>query len=92
MKSPKKVKAIKQTPAYFVSLKFGDTLLEGSGDTVLAALKAIKKPVKIVTKSVLTVSGGGKTHSRPLTVPMAIRLFYPAAQQHHAKNLSISLK
>ena len=75
-----------------VTLKLGDTTLEGSGDTVLEALRAIKKPVKITTKSILTVTKGDKKHSRGLTVPLAKRLFYPAAQQYHAKNLELLLK
>lgn len=75
-----------------VSLKFGATSLEGTGASVLEALRAIKKPEKITTKSVLTITSGDKTHSRALTVPLAKRLFYPAAQIHHAKNLALLIK
>lgn len=79
-------------PVFAVSLKLDKTILEGKGATMLEALRAIVKPVKITTKSVLTVSNGIKTHSRPLTVPRANRLFYPAAQIYHAKNFELLLK
>lgn len=87
-KSPHKVGA----PPYTVSLKLGDTLLEGSGTTVLQALRAIQKPVKITTKSILTVTQGDKTHSRGMTIPRAKRLFYPAAQIYIAEDLQLLLK
>ena len=77
---------------YKVSIQFDRTTLEGKGGTVLEALQAIKKPVKITTKSVLTVARGDKTHSRALTIPLAKRLFYPGAQIYHAKNLELLLK
>ena len=79
-------------PDFVVSLKLDKTTLEGKGVTVLEALQAIPKPVKITTKSVLTVTNGEKKHSRPLTIPLAKRLFYPAAQIYHAKNLESLLK
>lgn len=77
---------------FVVSLAIGDTVLKGTGATVLDALKAIKKPIKITTKSILTVEKGEKKHSRVLTVPLGNRLFYPAAQIYHAKNLEMCLK
>lgn len=79
-------------PQFSVSLRLDQTTLEGKGATVLEALQAIKKPVKITTKSVLTVARGDKSHSRALTIPLAKRLFYPAAQIYHAKNLELLLK
>ncbi len=81
-----------KTPEYVVSLQLDKTVLKGSGDTVLAALRALKKPVKITTKSVLTVQKGEKKHSRPLTIPFAKRLFYPAAQLYIAKDLQLLMK
>ena len=77
---------------YSVSLKLDNTILEGSGETVLDALRALPKPDKITTKSIITVSKGDKRHSRPLTVPLANRLFFPAAQIYHAKNYELLLK
>lgn len=89
-KSPKK--RVEVAPQFSVSLKLDKTTLEGNGNTVLEALRAIKKPVKITTKSVLTVTSGDKTHSRPLTIPLAKRLFYPAAQIYIAKDLCLFMR
>lgn len=93
MGRPKK-KAVKtgDKPLFAISLQLDKTELKGEGATLLEALKAIPKPVKITTKSVLTVTNGEKTHSRPLTIPLAKRLFYPAFQLHQAKNLALLLK
>ena len=77
---------------YVVSLNLAGTVIEGKGETILDALRSMKKPVKITTKSVLTVTDGVKSHTRPLTIPLANRLFYPAAQIYHAKNLASVLK
>ena len=79
-------------PQFRVSLQLDTTTLEGSGDTVLEALRAIPKPVKITTKSILTVSKGDKKHSRPLTIPLAKRLFYPGAQLYIARDLQLLMK
>ena len=81
-------------PQFSVSLKLDKTILEGSGDTVLEALNqvAMQKPVKITTKSVLTVTKGDKKHSRALTIPLAKRLFMPKIQQFIAKSLELVLK
>ena len=84
--------ALPEDEKYSISLKLDNTILEGTGATVLDALRAIKKPVKITTKSILTVSKGDKKHSRPLTIPLAKRLFFPAAQIYHAKNLELLMK
>lgn len=81
-----------ETPAFVVSLKLDKTTLEGKGATALEALRAIEKPVKITTKSVLTVSKGDKTHTRALTIPLAKRLFYPGFQLIQAHNLELLLK
>ena len=94
-KSPKvkKVAVVEEVaPKFSITLKLGNTTLEGSGESVLSALRSIKKPVKITTKSVLTISNGEKKHTRALTVPLTNRLFYPGAQIYHAKNLELLLK
>ena len=82
----------KPSKAITVSLKLDKTTLEGNGVTVLEALRAIKKPVKITTKSVLTITKGKKSHSRNLTIPLAKRLFYPASQIYWAKDLELLMK
>ena len=78
--------------AYTVSLQLDKTTLEGKGATVLEALRAIEKPVKITTKSILTVSRGDKKHSRGLTIPLAKRLFFPGFQMLQAHRLELLLK
>lgn len=83
---------LRQQPDYTVALQLDKISLEGKGNTVLEALRAIKKPTKITTKSILTVTKGEKKHSRALTIPLAKRLFYPGAQIYHAKNLELLMK
>lgn len=77
---------------FVITLDFGGQIVEGKGNTLLQALQSLKKPVKITTKSVIAITDGQKKFSRPLTVPMATRLFYPAAQIYHAKNFANLLK
>jgi len=82
----------KVEPQFSVTLQLDQTTLKGSGSTVLEALRKIQKPVKITTKSILTVTNGEKTHSRPLTIPYAKRLFYPGAQLYIARDLQLLMK
>ncbi len=89
---PYKVSKPEEKPQVKVSLNFAGTVVESKGDTVLTALRALKKPAKITTKSVITITKGEKTHSRPLTIPLANRLFYPGAQIYHAKFFEMFLK
>jgi len=91
-KAKKIVAPPEQEPQFSVSLQLDKTILKGTGNTVLEALRAIPKPIKITTKSVLTVTKGDKTHSRALTIPLAKRLFYPAHQIYHARNLELLMK
>ncbi len=89
----KSTRAIKNTSALFsIVLKFDSLVLNGSGETMLDALRAIRKPIKITTKSTIAITHGEKKFTRVLTVPMATRLFYPAAQIYHARNFSQLLK
>ena len=96
MKKPRKAKVKtpppENEPQFSVSLQLDKTILKGNGATVLEALRAIKKPVKITTKSILTVSKGEKSHMRGLTIPLAKRLFFPAFQIFQARNLELLLK
>lgn len=84
--SPKTIKKMLEVPDFTVTLQLDKTTLEGKGNTVLEALRKIKKPVKITTKSILTITKGDKKHSRGLTIPLAKRLFYPAAQMYYARD------
>ena len=73
---------------YSIAINFDGVEWKGEGETALDALKAIPVPVKIMQKSILTITKGEKTHKRPLTVQQARRLFYPLAQRVLAKALA----
>lgn len=79
---------------FTISIQLGKDTLKGSGATPLLALQTIKKPVKIITKGIVTVSDG--THSKSILMqPGRIkRLFFasPVMQAIHAKQLAIGLK
>ncbi len=92
MKTTKRSKKAISKEDIVLNLTFGNTVCSGTGKTVLEALQSIPRPLKITTKSVLTVRKGEKKHSRALTIPLAKRLFYPAAQIYHAKHLELLLK
>ena len=77
---------------FTITLTIGEDVYKGDGETVLDALQAITPPVKIFNKAILFVTDGVKTHSRPLTVVQARRLFYPIAQAVISKHLSLFLK
>lgn len=79
-------------PTYSISLQLDNTHLEGTGATMLEALRSIQKPVKITTKSVITVSNGAKKFSRALTIPLAQRLFRHGFQPIQARNLELLIK
>jgi hypothetical protein len=51
-------KSKKAKPSYSISLKLGDTTIKSEGATPLATLAALKKPVKLLTKGILTISHG----------------------------------
>jgi hypothetical protein len=88
----KTTKRAKPADEVTIDLMFGTTVCSGTGQTVLEALRSIPKPIKITTKTILTVTKGEKKHTRPLTIPLAKRLFYPGAQIYQAKNLEMLLK
>lgn len=93
MKAASKKKApVVSEEQYLVTLKLGSEVLEGAGATIGEAFRAIKEPVKIVTKSVLTVKKGDKQLVRALTVPLCKRLFYPSSQIYYIKSFENVLK
>jgi hypothetical protein len=87
----KKIKSPKDE--FTVSLKLGDKTFKGTGKTALAALIAVPKPGKIVSKGILTITHGD-TKRELLLWPLRInRLFYsPIYQAIHAKYLAMGLK
>ena len=64
---------------------------EGVGATALEALHALKPPVKITTKGVLTISVGDRKKEILLSVQRLKRLFYPNFQLVNVKNLVYGL-
>lgn len=86
------ISLIKEPRIYFISLTFGDKVYEGSGTTLLDALKAVPVPVKIVSKGLLKVTDGEKKFEQ-MWVPVRIkRLFRPLSQATQAKMLEYLLK
>lgn len=93
-KSTKKVIEQPQVeqPEFSFSLKIGSQVLEGKGHTPLEALRAIERPIKIITKGVLTISHGDKKKEMLFNVPRLKRVFYPAAQPYLIKGMILGLK
>lgn len=81
-----------QNKSYTAILALGDTIFESKGKSVLEALDGLQAPVKITTKSILTVRNGDRIYSRVLTIPLAKRLFMPISQAHLAKSIELQLK
>jgi hypothetical protein len=92
MSKPSKEAKEKKAPTFHVSLQLDKTILEGKGATMLEAIRAMPKPVKITTKSVLTIIKGDKKHTRALTIPLATRLFRYGFQPIQAHQLEVLLK
>ena len=95
MKTKKKRKAKpveKEKPAYSISIKLGDQVLQGHGANALEALASIPRPVKIVTKGLLTIVNGTRRAEKMYMPVDCRRLFYPSAQYVVAKKLEFLLK
>lgn len=77
---------------YSISIKFADTTLKGEGETALAALQAIKKPVKIISKGVMTIKHGKKQKELLFMPAKMKRIFFRNAQPVLIKWLATGLK
>lgn len=83
----------KKKPEYSISIRLGDKTLTGTGATALEALQAIKKPDKIVTKAIVTVSHGTLKKEILMWPVRAKRLFYNRLfQEIQCKQLVLGLK
>ncbi len=78
--------------SYNLSIQLGDETLRGSGNTALAALQSITKPVKIVTKGQVTMTKGDKKMTKIMQPWQLKKLFYPLAQGVLSKQLDYLLK
>ena len=90
-------KAKKVTPQvvskdYTLVLHLGGKTYEGTGTTMLEALKALPNPRKVVSRGQLEIHSFEAVRTRQLNIPQIKRLFYPLAQQILAKQLSVGMK
>ena len=79
-------------PKYSIVLTLGDKTIKATGATALEALQNLDKPLKIVTKGVVTLSEGKRTMSQLLNPVRCKRMFYPLAQVVFAKQFEYLLK
>lgn len=84
--------AKKTKPAYSIVIDFGSEQQSGSGDTMLDALEAVRRPVKIVGKTFISISNGARKANLVYLPTKAKRLFYPNAQLYLAKQLDLLLR
>ncbi len=90
---PKKIQsAVAEVSPFTIDIKLGTEQLHGEGDSVLAALQSIPKPIKIITKGIITVTNGELRTERLMQPIQLKRLFYPIAQPLQAKYLVFGLK
>lgn len=81
-----------EQPLYSISITIGDTTLEGQGKTAHEALASIKPPVKITSKTFISLSDGIHTKELMFMPDQAKRLFHPHAQFLFARNFTYLLK
>jgi hypothetical protein len=82
----------KKTESYSLVISLGNEVLQGSGDTVLEALRSITPPVKIFTKGLIKLVKGEKKMEQTWIPARVKRLFYPLAQPVLSKQLEYLLK
>lgn len=79
-------------PEYVITLTIGKEVSEGRGTSMLEALRNLKKPAKITTKSSLRIEFEGKKKEMYYTPVNLKRVFYPMAQGIMAKTFAMALK
>lgn len=79
-------------PAYEITIKLGETVLSGSGKTMLEALSSIPTPVKIFTKGTVVAKNEDRRMQTTLQPVRVKRLFYPLSRKIIAKQLEVLLK
>lgn len=77
---------------YTIKITQGSDTVEGKGATVLEALQAVTKPLKIVSKVFLEITDGTRKGGMMFMPTRAKRLFYPNAQVVLAKQLHYLMK
>lgn len=90
----KKVKQSEESRSNFsVTITMGTDVYKGEGETALAALSVIPKPVKIMAKGVVRITDGEKV-KEVLMYPLRLRrLFYNKLfQEIQLKSLCMGMK
>ena len=93
-KAPAKKKAPKviKNDVFTLTLTIAGLCFVGRGTTVLEALLALPKPVKIMLKGVLTLTQGDKKKVLFLQPARIKRLFMPLARFQVSKELLVGFK
>lgn len=92
MPRPKKKKVKLPDPTYLISITIGDKTYEGRGDTALEALQNLKKPEKIMNKTIFKISEGQRQVEQLMMPLRARRLFHPLARRYLAEQFEFLLK
>lgn len=88
-----KVKKVKVSEKiYKISLSLGDRTIKAKGATAFEALKNLDKPLKIITKGVVTMTEGKRKMIQLFQPSRCKRMFYPLAQVIFAKQFEYLLK
>lgn len=89
-----RVRGIIISMEYSLTLKLGNDVYKGEGETMLAALQSLQKPAKIMLKGILTVRVGEKTREIVLLPIKVKQLFFTSAgmQAVKAKQLAMCMK
>lgn len=76
---------------YTIELNLNGTVTSSTGPTALQALQGLERPLKIVTKGIVTVRHGEKVKQLFFMPPALKRMFYPLAQITYAKMLGMNI-
>jgi hypothetical protein len=86
------MKQSKKKKPCVVSVTIGDKTFEGEGETVYEALQAVKRPLKIMGKTYVTVTDGQRKLETMYMPVRARRMFAPLAQYVFAKQFDVLMK
>lgn len=79
-------------PNCVITVKLGTETYKGSGDTLLEALQSLPRPVKIISRGLVTIEEGEKNVERMLMPMKMKRLWFKSAQYLLAKQFSLLLR
>lgn len=81
-----------KTKLYKIKLTLENTVLEGEGETVLIALRAIEQPLKIFTKGIIDMEYDGKKMTQTWNPVKVRNLFRKVSQPVLAKQFEYLLR